>query len=207
MTVMGAAGDPPPAGAMLAALERLEASQVVAVPTDTVYGLAAVAGDPVATDRLFAVKARPRHVDLPVLVAGLDQLEPLVAWLPAMAERLALRFWPGALTLVLPRRAGLVADLGSDDATIGVRCPAHPVPLALCGRAGPLATTSANRHGQPEMTTAGEVASAFETSVPLVLDAGPCRGAPSTVVDCTGESPRCLRPGGVSWEEVVAVAG
>jgi tRNA threonylcarbamoyl adenosine modification protein (Sua5/YciO/YrdC/YwlC family) len=116
------------------------------------------------------------------------------------------RYWPGPLTLVLPRRPDLNADLGEDDATIGVRCPAHPVPLALCRAVGPLATTSANHHGEPPVTTAIELAAALP-GVELILDAGPCTGQPSTVVDCTGVEPRLLREGRLSWTEVMAASG
>jgi tRNA A37 threonylcarbamoyladenosine synthetase subunit TsaC/SUA5/YrdC len=107
---------------------------------------------------------------------------------------------------VLPRRPDLNADLGEDDATIGVRCPGHPVPLALCREAGPLATTSANYHGQPPVTTAADLAAAL-TGVELILDAGPCTGRPSTVVDCTGLEPRLLREGRLSWSEIMETAG
>jgi tRNA threonylcarbamoyl adenosine modification protein (Sua5/YciO/YrdC/YwlC family) len=118
--------------------------------------------------------------------------------------RLAALFWPGPLTLVLPRRPELEADLGDDEATVGVRCPDHPVPVVLCRRHGPLATTSANLHGQPSLTTAAEVEAALGHSVAAVLDAGECAGQPSTVVDCTGEEPKCLRQGRISWAEVEA---
>jgi tRNA threonylcarbamoyl adenosine modification protein (Sua5/YciO/YrdC/YwlC family) len=116
------------------------------------------------------------------------------------------RFWPGAVTLVLPRRPDLNADLGDDDATIGMRCAAHPVPLALCATVGPLATTSANRHGQPPATTAEALAAALGPAVELILDAGPCSALASTVVDCTGVEPRLLREGRVAWSEILAVA-
>jgi L-threonylcarbamoyladenylate synthase len=204
MEVLPALGDPPPEEAIGAAVRALSAGQVVAIPTDTVYGLAADAFRTGAAERIFALKARPRHVDLPVLVAEAAQAWSLVESFPPAAEALAERFWPGALTLVLPRRVGLQADLGSDEFTIGVRCPDHPVPVSLCRRAGPLATTSANRHGQPEATTAAEVARTFGEGLALVLDAGPCTGAPSTVVDCTGAEPKCLREGRIPWAEVLA---
>jgi tRNA threonylcarbamoyl adenosine modification protein (Sua5/YciO/YrdC/YwlC family) len=139
-----------------------------------------------------------------VLVADADQALGLAVAVPESALRLMARFWPGPLTLVLPRRPDLNADLGQDDATVGVRCPFHPVPLALCRAVGPLATTSANRHQQPPLETAAELVEAFGASVELVLDAGPCRGAPSTVVDCTGEQPRLLREGRLAWAEVLA---
>ena len=117
------------------------------------------------------------------------------------------RFWPGPLTVVLPRRPGLAADLGDDDLTVGVRCPDHPVPLALCAKAGPLAMTSANLHGEPTSETAEEVSQVFGDAVVVVLDGGPARGLPSTVVDCTGQEPRLLREGRVPWSHVLEVAG
>ncbi len=110
------------------------------------YGLAADPFRTGASDRLFAVKRRPRTVELPVLVADVEQALSLAIAVPAAALRLMERCWPGPLTIVLPRRPDLNADLGTDDATIGIRCPRHPVPLALCRAVGPLATTSANRH-------------------------------------------------------------
>ncbi len=204
MPIVPALGDPVPAGAVEAALKALASGQIVALPTDTVYGLAA---DPFATgaaDRLFRVKRRPREVDLPVLVSGEEQALELATAVPLLARRLMARFWPGALTLVLPRQPDLRADLGTDEATVGVRCPDHPVPIALCRAHGPLATTSANRHGEPTPPTAPEVASVFGDSVSVVLDGGPCEGAPSTVVDCTGTEPKLLREGRIPWDEVLA---
>jgi L-threonylcarbamoyladenylate synthase len=201
-----ASGLPVPAHAVDLAARALASAQVVGLPTDTVYGLAA---DPFSTggaDRLFLLKRRPREVDLPVLVADLDQALALTTGVPDGARRLMDRFWPGALTLVLPRRPDLQADLGADEATVGVRCPAHPVPLALCRATGPIATTSANLHGQGPATTAAEVVATFGDSVAVVLDAGPCEGEPSTVVDCTGAEPKLLREGTIPWADVLAVA-
>jgi tRNA threonylcarbamoyl adenosine modification protein (Sua5/YciO/YrdC/YwlC family) len=189
---------------VIAALQALEDGRVVAIPTDTVYGLAVDPFRPTAADRLFAVKRRPRTVDLPLLVAGADQVPTVATGVPQVAELLMARFWPGPLTLVVPRRPDLEADLGDDEATVGVRCPDHPVPLVLCRRRGPLATTSANLHGEPTLTTATEVGAAFGDSVEVVLDAGPCTGLPSTVVDCTGEEPKCLREGRIPWAQLVA---
>lgn len=114
------------------------------------------------------------------------------------------RYWPGPITLVLPRRPDLQADLGEDDTTIGIRCPAHPVPLAICEQIGPIATTSANRHREAALTTAQEVAESLGPELVLVLDAGTCDGVPSTVVDCTGEQPKVLREGRLSEEDVAA---
>jgi L-threonylcarbamoyladenylate synthase len=206
MPVVPALGDPPPQAAIDAAVKALAIADIVGVPTDTVYGLAADPFRAGATDRLFVLKRRPRTVELPVLVADEAQALALTVAVPDSARRLMARYWPGPLTLVLPRRPDLNADLGQDDATVGVRCPAHPVPLALCLAVGPLATTSANRHGESPATTAAQVAGAFGSGVELVLDGGPCAGQPSTVVDCTGEQPRLLRQGRLAWFDVESAA-
>lgn len=203
--LLAAAGDPPPSEAITAAAEALRGGDIVGLPTDTVYGLAADPWHSGAADRLFRVKGRPRRVELPVLVADEEQALELATAVPACARRLMDHFWPGALTLVLPRRPDVDADLGDEDATIGLRCPNHPVPLAVCRALGPIATTSANAHGAQPSTTAGQVADL--PGVSLVLDAGPCAGAPSTVVDSTGEIPKLLRAGSIDWDRIVAVAG
>jgi tRNA threonylcarbamoyl adenosine modification protein (Sua5/YciO/YrdC/YwlC family) len=208
VAIVDARGDPPPTEAIAAAAAILRAGGIAGVPTDTVYGLAADPFRAGATDRLFKIKRRPRTFELPVLVADMEQALTLAVAgaIPPVAERLMVRFWPGPLTVVLPRRPDLNADLGSDDATIGVRCPNHPVPLALCRAIGPIATTSANRHGEPPATTAPELAEALGSCVEVVLDGGQCTGNPSTVVDCTGAEPRLLREGRLSWDEVLSVA-
>jgi L-threonylcarbamoyladenylate synthase len=203
VAILDARGDPPPEAALAEAVAALSAGLPIGVPTDTVYGLAADPTAPGATERVFRAKRRPREVDLPVLVATPDQALSLATAVPSVALALMDRFWPGPLTLVIPRRPDLSTDLGEDDATIGVRCPDHPVPRALCARVGPLATTSANLHGQPTSVTAQEVAAVFGAAVPVVLDGGPCRGSPSTVVDCTGQEPRLLREGRIPWAEVL----
>jgi tRNA threonylcarbamoyl adenosine modification protein (Sua5/YciO/YrdC/YwlC family) len=189
-----------------AALEALADGRIVGIPTDTVYGLAADPFRPGATERLFEAKRRSRDVDLPVLVASIDQAMSLTTAVPDVAAALMRRYWPGPLTLVLPRRPDLTADLGEDEATIGIRCPAHPVPLALCAKGGPIATTSANLHGEPTSQTAEEVVAVFGDAVAVVLDGGRRAGSPSTVVDCTGTEPRLLREGRVAWSEVQAAA-
>ena len=196
-------GDPPSPASLQRAIDVLVQGLPIGLPTDTVYGLAADPFRPGAADRLFEVKRRPRNVNLPVLVSGTDQTDALATAVPRTASVLMDRFWPGALTVVLPARAGLAADLGDDDATIGLRCPAHPVPLALCAAVGPLATTSANRHGEPTLTTATEVVAVFGDDVAVVLDGGECTGSPSTVVDCTGVEPKLLREGRVPWSALV----
>jgi L-threonylcarbamoyladenylate synthase len=198
-------GDPPPDDAIGVAAAALREGDIVGVPTDTVYGLAADPWHSGAADRLFRVKARPRSMELPLLVADEAQALALTTAVPVAARRLMDAFWPGPLTIVLPRREDVDADLGDEDATIGLRCPDHPVPLALCRAVGPIATTSANRHGEPPVTTAGELVSGL-AGVALVLDAGLCDGAPSTVVDSTGEIPKLLREGDIGWDRIIAVA-
>ena len=204
VVVVPAFGDPPPSAALAEAARALAEGWPVGIPTDTVYGLAADPFLPGATDRVFATKRRPRDVSLPVLVTGQDQACQLATAVPEGAFALMERFWPGPLTIVLPARPGLGADLGDDELTVGLRCPAHPVALGVCEIAGPLATTSANLHGQPTLVTAREVAETFGDAVPVVLDAGRCAGRPSTVLDCTGQVPKLLREGRLPWEVVRA---
>jgi L-threonylcarbamoyladenylate synthase len=203
--VLDAHGEPPPPASIAAAVQALRDGDVVGVPTDTVYGLAADPWHSGAADRLFVVKGRPRRVELPVLVASAAQALELATSVPDGARRLMTRFWPGALTIVLPRREDVTADLGDEDETIGLRCPDHPVPLAVCRVLGPIATTSANRHGSAPVTTATAIAANLP-GVALVLDAGPCDRPASTVVDATGEVPKLLRPGSIPWPDILAVA-
>lgn len=200
-------GEPVPPTVVLAAVRVLAQGLPIAIPTDTVYGLAVDPFRPGATDRIFAAKRRPRDVSVPVLVSGVEQALSLATAVPARARELMDRYWPGALTIVIPARPGMGADLGDDDLTVGVRSPAHPVPLALCAALGPLATTSANRHGEPPMTTAAEVDATFGNALPMVLDGGVCAGAPSTVVDCTGEELKLLREGRIPWAELRGAGG
>ena len=205
--ILPAVGDPPPATAVLQAVRALARGLPIGIPTDTVYGLAADPFRAGATDRIFAAKRRPRDVSVPVLVSDVDQALSLSTAVPALALELMARYWPGALTIVIPARPGLGADLGDDDLTVGVRSPDHPVPLALCAAAGPLATTSANRHGEPPMTTAAEVDATFGDALAVVLDGGVCAGSPSTVVDCTGAEVKLLREGRIPWAELRGAGG
>jgi L-threonylcarbamoyladenylate synthase len=203
-SVIAAFGEHPPEDAIVLAVKALSGGDIIGLPTDTVYGLAADPFHTGASDRLFRLKGRPRSVELPVLVGSEAQALALCTAVPASARRLMRRYWPGPLTLVLPRRPDLDADLGEEDATIGIRCPAHPVPLAVCEQTGPIATTSANRHKEAPLTTAKEVSESLGAELALVLDAGLCDGLPSTVVDCTGESPKVLREGRLSSAEIAA---
>jgi len=205
MTVLVPAhGDPPPEQAISAAADALREGDIIGVPTDTVYGLAADPWHSGASDRLFLLKGRPRSVELPLIVADIGQALKLTTAVPASAMRLMEAFWPGRLTVVLPRRPDVDADLGEEDATIGLRCPGHPVPQALCRLVGPFAATSANRHGEPPATNAKTLANQLP-GVALVLDAGDCDGLPSTVVDSTGPVPRLLRGGSIDWKQIQEV--
>lgn len=187
-------------GALDVAAAALRAGAVVALPTDTVYGVAVALDVPGATGALFDLKRRPHDVDLPVLVDSVQQARRL-ADLDQRAVDLTDRFWPGPLTLVVPRRTGLDVDLGRSEGTVGLRCPDHDLVRALCQQVGPLATTSANLHGQPPAHSAAEVVAQLGDEL-LVIDGGECRGAPSTVVDATAPELRLLRQGAVPWESL-----
>ncbi|HXY44923.1 MAG TPA: L-threonylcarbamoyladenylate synthase [Acidimicrobiales bacterium] len=182
------------------ALAALAAGEVVAIPTDTVYGLAVDPSLASSAGRLFAVKGRPEQLALPVLVADSITAERLGV-IDGGARRLVERYWPGPLTLVTSRRQGVTFDLGGDPTTIGLRCPAHALALVLLGASGPLAVTSANRHGARPCRSAGEVQVAFGASLP-VLDGGECDGEPSTVVSLVSGSVACLREGAIGMNEI-----
>lgn len=180
-------------------------SGVVAIPTDTVYGLAARLDRPAALAAVFAAKGRPPGLALPVLVGRWSQVRRVAGRLPRTARLLAARFWPGALTVVVPALPEVGPLLGGDGHSVGLRQPDHPFVRALCRRVGPIACTSANRHGEPPCATALEVASTFDADqVALVVDGGRCEGAPSTVVDCTVNPPACVRAGRLPWSWVEA---
>jgi len=177
--------------------EALRAGLVVLLPTDTVYGLAVDPTVPGATQRLFDLKGRGREIPIAVLVADAEQAWSVAAApVPAAALALATRHWPGALTLVVPRSSAWPADLGDDEATVGLRCPDYDLVRTLCRQVGPLATTSANRHGMPTPATAHEAADALP-GIDLVIDGGRLPGTASTVLDCTVEPPAVLRQGAI----------
>jgi L-threonylcarbamoyladenylate synthase len=195
------------AGALASAAEALVAGSVVAIPTDTVYGLAVDPTQPSAVAALFALKERPAEVALPVLVGSREQADQVAAPLESAAAHLAARFWPGPLTLVVPRRRAFRSDLGGPPSarqTVGVRWPRHPVVGELCARIGPLAVTSANLHGHVPATTAAVIAGMFGHSdqLAVVIDGGTCDGTPSTVVECRGPASRGLREGGIPFTEI-----
>jgi len=197
--VLDAKGDPPPLGPIERAAIALQRGLAVVVPTETVYGVAVDPFAEGATDQLFRLKGRPKTVPVAVMVANARQAEPMVAEIDHEARRLMLHFWPGPLTIVMARRPGLEIDLGVAADTIGLRCPAHPVPRALALLVGPLATTSANRHGEPTPHEAADVATEFTEDVPLILDGGRCDHQPSTVVELDVEGRiEILRPGPIT---------
>jgi tRNA threonylcarbamoyl adenosine modification protein (Sua5/YciO/YrdC/YwlC family) len=206
--LIAAQGSTPPGPALARAATALRSGRIVALPTDTVYGLAALPSVARATERLFALKGRAADVPLAVLCADPGQALALADpdALTDEVERIAERLWPGPLTLVLRRRPGLGYALGEPAGTVGVRCPDHPVVAALAAEVGPIATTSANLHGRPTPTTAAEVATVFGDGVAVVLDGGPVVGTPSTVVDATGDRWRLLRAGDLSLADVEAAA-
>jgi len=200
--IVPAFGDVPPAAAIDAAAGALRSGQIIGMPTDTVYGIAARFDDDDATAALFRAKQRPADLELPVLVADAEQAAAL-GDLGRAATALVERFWPGALTLVVRRRPTVRASLGADANTIGLRCADHPVAQTICRAVGPLATTSANRHGESPGVTAAAVERSLGAELALVLDAGRCEGLPSTVVDVTGQAPRLLREGRIAWTAVL----
>lgn len=182
---------------------------LVAFPTETVYGLGAAALDPAAVARIFAAKGRPSYNPLIVHVADAGAARALAAeWSPA-AERLADAFWPGPLTLVVPRRPGVPDAVTAGLPSVALRVPAHPVAHALLREAGiPVAAPSANRSTQVSPTTAAHVERSLGGRVELILDAGPTPvGIESTVVSLAGEVPTLLRPGTLSLDEVRGVVG
>jgi L-threonylcarbamoyladenylate synthase len=191
----------------------LRAGELVAFPTETVYGLGANATDARAVAQIFAAKGRPSSDPLIVHIATLAQL-PLVtgrtlAALPAAVAPLAARFWPGPLTLILPRGPLIPPEVAAGRDTVGVRLPAHPVALALIRAAGvPVAAPSANRFGHTSPTTAQHVFADLGTRIPWILDGGPSQvGVESTILDLTQTPPRILRPGGVPLEAIAGALG
>ena len=189
-----------------AAIEVLRAGGLVAMPTDTVYGIGVALDAEDGLPRLFAAKDRPLDRAIVLLVADLEQAAS-VGVLSAAARLLAERFWPGGLTLVLPQAQGarLPAVLTAGTSTIGVRLPDHESPRALARALGPLPVTSANLSGRPDARDAAQVVAQLGARIDLVLDGGPARGGvPSTVVDCSGELPRILRSGAIAPDDVFA---
>ncbi len=192
-----------------AAEQLLSKGEVVAVPTETVYGLAAAAFHEQAVKRIFMAKGRPADNPLIVHVANLKMVYPLVVEVPKQLDKLAAKFWPGPLTIVM-KKSGLIPDVvtcGLD--TVAIRMPSHPAMkrlIEVCGY--PLAAPSANTSGKPSPTTAAHVLDDLDGKIPLILDGGSCAvGVESTVVSLAGEVPVLLRPGAVTLAQLRAVLG
>lgn len=200
------------ARAVAQAAQRLAAGDLVAFPTETVYGLGARADDDVAVRKIFAAKHRPPDHPLIVHVASTEEALAFTPQLPGAAQRLVDACWPGPVTIIVPRRAGAAGAAAGEQATIGLRCPAHPVAHALlvaCAELGVpgLAAPSANLFGRLSPTCAAHVGAAFGESL-MVLDGGECQaGIESCIVDCSGDPPSLLRPGVTKRAELERVLG
>jgi L-threonylcarbamoyladenylate synthase len=197
------------AAAVQRAATLLRAGEVVALPTETVYGLAANAWNASAVERIYAVKGRPAHNPIIVHVASQELAHRCVTAWPDVATRLAQAFWPGPLTLVLPRAAELPAVVTAGGPTVGVRWPSHPFMQAVIRECGfPLAAPSANQANCLSPTSAGHVLAQLGGRIPLVVDGGQAQvGIESTVVDLTSEPPAVLRPGMIHEPSLIAVTG
>jgi len=196
-------------GALGQAAELLAQGQLVALPTETVYGLAADARSPEAVARIFEAKGRPAGNPLIVHVDSVEMAKDCVAAWPSAAAQLAEAFWPGPLSLVLPKADSIPDIVTAGGATVAVRCPAHPVFSAVLAKCGfPLAAPSANRSNRVSPTRAEHVVDQLGGRIPLILDGGACDlGIESTVLDLTGDTPTLLRPGMISLGQLQAVLG
>ena len=198
--------------AVAAATSALQRHGLVGLPTETVYGLAALASDPAAVRRVFEVKGRPADHPVIVHVASAAAFAEWGADPPSYALELAEALWPGPLTLVIPAAPTVPRYVTGGQDTVGLRCPAHPVALAVVEAAGPVAAPSANRFGQVSPTSAADVLAdigdRLQPGLDLILDGGACPvGVESTILDCTGDAPRVLRWGAVEPADVQRVTG
>ncbi|GAB3250269.1 L-threonylcarbamoyladenylate synthase [Chitinimonas naiadis] len=191
------------------ALALLQAGELVGIPTETVYGLAADASKPEAVAKIFALKGRPADHPVIIHIAGKAQLADWAQDIPDAAWKLADAFWPGSLTLILKRKDHVPDAVTGGQDTVGLRAPAHPLTHELLQRfGGGLAAPSANQFGHVSPTTAQHVYNEFGARLPLILDGGPCKvGVESTIVGLTGEHPTLLRPGGVPAAAIESVLG
>ena len=194
-------------GAIRQALAILQAGGLVAFPTDTVYGVGALAFDGAAVESIYAAKDRPVEKAIPVLIGDAEDLEQVAMDIPEQARRLAARFWPGPLTILVPKRRDL-PEAVSATSTVGVRVPDHEVARLLLRAAGPMAVTSANISGAPSPVTAQEVHAQLEGRIAMILDGGRTPGGvPSTLVDCTTAELKVLREGPLSLEQLRSALG
>ena len=191
------------------AAELLRAGEIVAIPTETVYGIAASAFNGAAVKKIFAAKGRPQDNPLIVHIDRLEMLEGLVSSVPEGAKALAEAFWPGPLTIIMPRGPRVADEVCAGLDTVAIRMPSHPVARAVIAASGlPLAAPSANRSGGPSPTIAADVMADMDGRLPLILDGGACGvGVESTVVTLAAEQPMLLRPGFVTKEQLEGVLG
>jgi len=178
--------------------------EVVALPTDTLYGLAVDPFNAEAVARLFAAKGRPDDRAIPLIAADRSQIERHIGPLTPLASRMADKFWPGALTMLLPAPRAMARAVSAGTGKVGVRVPDDPCARAICAAAGrPVTATSANVSGDPATADPFEVERALGDRIMFLFDAGPARGgAPSTIVDVTGTEPELVRAGAIPWEEI-----
>jgi L-threonylcarbamoyladenylate synthase len=189
--------------AITAALEILLSGGLVAFPTDTVYGVGCLASNGSAIESIYAAKDRPMEKAIPVLLGDSTDLSQVAEEIPLFAMRLIARFWPGPLTVLVPKKATLPEAI-SATSTVGVRVPDHDIARALLRLAGPMAVTSANISGQSSPTSAIQVFIQLGGQIAMILDGGVTRGGiPSTLVDCTGEEIQVLREGPISKEQLL----
>ncbi|NHC23273.1 threonylcarbamoyl-AMP synthase [Nocardioides sp. IC4_145] len=189
--------------AVEAATLAVQRGELVVLPTDTVYGIAADAFDPAAVRDLLDAKGRGRDMPPPVLVSSPTTLDALAVRVPGYARALVERFWPGPLTVVCHQQTSLQWDLGDTRGTVAVRMPDHPVALEVLERTGPLAVSSANLSGMPAATDAEQAEEMLGDEVAVLVDAGESPGGEaSTIVDCTGDQGRVLRRGALSLEQL-----
>jgi len=191
------------AAALASAVHCVTSGQLVVLPTDTVYGIGADAFDSAAVADLLKAKGRGRDMPVPVLVGSWHTIEGLVSVVSPRTWSLVEAFWPGGLTLVVEQAPSLAWDLGDARGTVAVRMPLHPVAIELLETTGPMAVSSANRHGQPPALTALEAQQQLGDDVAIYLDGGPVQtGVASTIVDVTGEVPRVLRAGAIGIDDL-----
>jgi len=189
------------------ALEILQAGGLVAFPTDTVYGVGALAFDGKAVESIYIAKDRPIEKAIPILIGEADDINKVASGVPLMAKKLAEQFWPGPLTIIVPKNLDLPKSVSATN-TVGVRVPDHIVARSVLRAAGPMAVTSANISGQPSPSTAQEVFTQLNGRIELIIDGGKTPGGiPSTVVDCSGSQPLVVRDGPISLNEILAVTG
>ena len=187
------------------AIRAIRRGGVIVIPTDTVYGLACDPANTAAVSRIYAIKRRPDGLELTLLAASIADVEADVDLSPA-ARTLAAVYWPGALSIISTLKSRRWA-IPRDGSTLSVRVPAHPLVLELLRRTGPLATTSANRHGEPTADTAADVKAALGAEVDTVVDGGRSAGLASTIIDCTTTTPRVLRDGPISAAALLSLLG